>query len=177
MPPTEASRAICIRAHAGLVRARALKWMRDNVPAENFDVPPQFWWAQGEAALDQNWVTGDFETWINRKIRLRAYGVVFRRGDIFAMLGIPDDEDRPEEQSNSAPPEAVAKGGRPRADWWEDLLIEIAAQLYSGELKPTKQADIEKAMLQWIEDSRFSAADSTVRPRARKLMQCINKKG
>jgi hypothetical protein len=49
-------------------------------------VPAGFWWARGHAALQQNWHSGDFETWINHKIHCRAYGVKFRLSDIEAML-------------------------------------------------------------------------------------------
>jgi predicted nucleotide-binding protein len=47
------------------------------------------WWAQGEAALTQNWTTGDFETWIDHKIHLKAFGVMFRRADVQKMIPPP----------------------------------------------------------------------------------------
>jgi hypothetical protein len=53
---------------------------------DDVDVPAEFWWARGEAALEQNWSTGDFETWLDRQIYCRAYGVTFREADIAAML-------------------------------------------------------------------------------------------
>jgi hypothetical protein len=59
IPRQHAARAICSRAHAGLVRARAERYVSDNQISYNIDVPIEFWWAEGGAALTQNWHTGD----------------------------------------------------------------------------------------------------------------------
>jgi hypothetical protein len=76
------TRTICKRAHAGLIKARAERFIRDGRSADNIDVPVEFWWAEGEAALHQNWTTGDFDTWIDHRIHLQAFGVTFWRSDI-----------------------------------------------------------------------------------------------
>jgi len=76
------TRTICKRAHAGLIKARAERFIRDGRSADNIDVPVEFWWAEGAAALDQNWTTGDFDTWIDHRIHLQAFGVIFWRSDI-----------------------------------------------------------------------------------------------
>jgi predicted nucleotide-binding protein len=77
-----ATRTICKRAHAGLIRARAERFTRGDRVTDNTEVPAEFWWAEGENALTQNWEIGDFETWINGSQHLRAFGVTFRRSDI-----------------------------------------------------------------------------------------------
>jgi hypothetical protein len=82
IPRQHAARAICNRAHAGLVRARAERYVSDNQISYNIDVPIEFWWAEGGAALTQNWHTGDFETWLRRVLHLQAFGVTFYRSDI-----------------------------------------------------------------------------------------------
>ena len=76
------TRTICRRAHAGLIKARAERFIRDGRSADNIDVPVEFWWAEGAAALDQNWMAGDFDTWIDHRIHLQAFGVTFWRSDI-----------------------------------------------------------------------------------------------
>jgi hypothetical protein len=43
------------------------------------EVPPKFWWARGHEALTQNWSTGDFERWIDKRAHYKAYGVKFLR--------------------------------------------------------------------------------------------------
>lgn len=69
--------ALCKRAHAGLLNARAKLLIIDQSRAENTFVPSYFWWAEGESALDQDWVAGDFTTWIESRVQMRAFGVEF----------------------------------------------------------------------------------------------------
>ena len=76
-------RAICRNANAGLVRARAKLLIWGGERRSNADVPPEFWWAEGGEALEQDWRTGDFEAWLNHGMfRVQAFGVEFRRSDI-----------------------------------------------------------------------------------------------
>lgn len=85
----DATRTICKRAHADLIKARAARFIRSGQPSDNVDVPSEFWWVEGERALTQNWETGDFETWFRGLIRLEAFGVTFRRSDIEKMITPP----------------------------------------------------------------------------------------
>ena len=61
------------------------------------------------------------------------------------------------------------KSARPPASFWDDMWASIAGELYAGTLNPRTQAEVERAMLTWIEGHGFSAATSTVRARARRL--------
>jgi hypothetical protein len=81
-----AAMAICGRASDGLVRARAARFIRGDKAFDDVDIPPGFWWARGHEALEQNWKTGDFETWIDHRLNLKAYGVSFLRSQIEAMV-------------------------------------------------------------------------------------------
>jgi predicted nucleotide-binding protein len=79
--------AICERAHSGLIRARATRFMVDDKVSDNCDVQKKFWHAEGHAALTQDWTTGDFETWVERgEVRLRAFGVSFLLAGIEKMV-------------------------------------------------------------------------------------------
>lgn len=69
--------AICRRAHSGLVRSQAKLLIVGKQRHENATVPDGFWWAEGHEALDQDWTTGDFATWIEQKTHLQAFGVEF----------------------------------------------------------------------------------------------------
>lgn len=80
----EAQRA-CTRAHAGLLRARAKRFCTDAACSNDVDVPLEFWWAEGHEALTQDWESGDFETWLNQRTRLRAFGVEWCKEDAEAM--------------------------------------------------------------------------------------------
>jgi predicted nucleotide-binding protein len=96
-----AQQTICKRAHSGLIRARAERFMVDEVSRDNCEVRKNFWWAEGNTALTQNWATGDFDTWIERgEVHLRAFGVLYLRADIEKL--IPADM--------PAPPRRAAAG-------------------------------------------------------------------
>jgi hypothetical protein len=150
--------------------------MNDKV-SDNCEIPELLWWAKGHEALQKNRQTGDFDTWPDlskvrgnpylseRKVHMQAFGASFLRADIETMI--------PASQALPAAVPTAAKGGRPKADWWEDLWIEICRQLYRGELIPKTQADIERAMHQWISWHSHSAGDTTVRDRATKLWRVI----
>ena len=65
--------AICQRAHSGLVRSRATYLLEDGKKFENHEIPQEFWWAEGEYALTQNWAIGDFDTWIDHTYHWKAF--------------------------------------------------------------------------------------------------------
>jgi hypothetical protein len=163
---TTAAMTICGRAYAGLVDARAARLVWHDRSDDDCPIPKEFWWARGERALRQNWAAGDFETWIDHKYHLLAYGVTFDRAGIEAIItaagGFRKEADRP-----------ANPGGRQAAAWWDDLWVEICRQLYSGDLKPSRQADIASAMLKWTSDNGHEPAESTIRERARKLWKAL----
>ena len=81
-----AQRAICVRAHAGIVRARAAYFLKDDERFHDYEIPKEFWWARGDLALGQNWATGDFDTWIKNNFHWKAFGVLFLRADLELMV-------------------------------------------------------------------------------------------
>ena len=96
------------------------------------------------------------------------------RVDLEGQLAILafDFDAQPNPAEEAAVPSATAaakKGGRPTADFWDDMWAAIAVSLYVGDIEPKSQADVERAMLSWIEGQGRSAAVSTVRARARRL--------
>lgn len=80
-----------------------------------------------------------------------------------------DFEAEPEPPGNQRPSPKGRVGGRPPAEFWDDMWASIAAQLYDGTLHPKTQADVERAMAEWITANGHDAASSTVRARARRL--------
>lgn len=68
---------ICERAHGGLIAAKADKVIWGTEEHKNLAMPKEFWWAEGQEALEQDWETGDFSTWIDRKVEVKAFGVSF----------------------------------------------------------------------------------------------------
>lgn len=81
-----AHRRICKRAHSGLIRARAEQFHYGQRILHDHDIPKEFWWAEGHQALEQDWAAGDFSTWIDHRIHLKAFGVTFGRADIEKLL-------------------------------------------------------------------------------------------
>ena len=77
---------ICARAHAGLIRSRAEQFHQGQRIFHDHDIPKEFWWAEGRGALEQDWPTGDFSTWIDRRVQWKAFGVTFARADIQRLL-------------------------------------------------------------------------------------------
>lgn len=78
---------ICERAHGGLIRCRAEQFHHGQRILHNYNLPKEFWWAEGHQALEQDWVAGDFSTWVERgSLQLKAFGVTFARADIEKLL-------------------------------------------------------------------------------------------
>lgn len=78
--------ALCERLHAGLARASARLLLKDGERLEEIVIPAAFWWAGGKEALDQDWDTGDFSTWIDHAERWQAFGVTIELDGILEML-------------------------------------------------------------------------------------------
>ena len=71
-------RTICAHAKAGLVVARAKLYIVAGQRQSIVNVPAEFWWAEGGEALQQDWSSGHFVTWIKRDtVKLEAFGVEF----------------------------------------------------------------------------------------------------
>lgn len=64
-------------------------------------------------------------------------------------------------------------GGKPLAEHWDAMWAAIAVQLWLGDLKPVKQADIKIAMLDWLNANEIEIGDTAVTQRARKLWQAM----
>lgn len=67
-------------------------------------------------------------------------------------------------------------GGKPLAAHWDAMWADIAFQLWNGDLQPTKQADISKAMFAWLTAQEINAGQTAVTERARAIWQKIEAK-
>jgi len=124
--------ALAKRAHAGLLRAHAeLMIVNGEKRHRDCAVPPEFWWAEGQAALEQNWELGDFETWIRNKVRIQAFGVRFHREDVEQVCrALEKTSERP------APPLAEEHGGRPMSKLWPGWIAELSALIHEEGVPP-----------------------------------------
>ena len=66
------------------------------------------------------------------------------------------------------------RGGKPMSPHWDDMWATLAVKLYSGELNPKTQAEIEEAIKQWFSDNSLEIGDTAARGRARKLWQRLS---
>jgi hypothetical protein len=77
LPNYSARLRICERAHAGLISAKAERIVWAGKEERDHLIGKGFWWAEGHEALEQDWHAGDFSTWIDQKIEVKAFGVSF----------------------------------------------------------------------------------------------------
>tara|TARA_R110000868_G_scaffold202806_3_gene450641 strand:+ start:7484 stop:8596 length:1113 start_codon:yes stop_codon:yes gene_type:complete len=103
----QARLTIAGRAHDGLIRTRADRFVAQEKSLNNFDIPSKFWWAGGHEALEQNWISGDFSTWIENRAHWKAYGVRFCAADIDKL--IPEKSKMPDQPAIPASDQAVDK--------------------------------------------------------------------
>lgn len=305
VPPSYHDRmTICARARAGLIKSRARLFVRADERTANAELPASFWWAEGHEALEQDWVSGDFSTWIDRTYHWQAFDVSFALRDLLELIpverraltaqslsvvgmngwisareartfafdraklnpmragdaiidacqlgyisaravlmrrtdGKQSDRWNLEEREWDVPqwywdeftgsgansqdwergifaglgsgpngscsitltgvyflsetlnvllPRSVAAaplatapttkpGGRPRKEWWDDLWCAVWGQVYRGDLTPKRQADIEKAMLDWATANGHEISESVIRPAARKMLAALESEG
>jgi TIR domain len=142
---------ICTRAHAGLIRARAEHFMIDDKSRGPQEVPKEFWWAEGHAAtLKQNWTSGDFETWIKQRTRLRAFSVSFSRADIEKL--IPTEPE--------APPAPKPEGETGRVDGEWDVFISHASEDKEDFVRPLAESLTRSGLRVWYDDFTLRVGDS-----------------
>jgi len=91
-----------------------------------------------------------------------------RVAELEAAKAVPAAGPPPPTDLDSLPP----KRGRPSAEFWEDLIIEMARRMHMGDFKPKTQAEVEDAMARWILDRGYSGGRETqVKERARKVFK------
>ena len=171
--PVRAGALLIAQCQLGFVAARAVLW-RQTAPErpDDWEVEerecdiPQWFWAEfcGADNSTQDWELGTFAgrgrsprglCWIS----LNA--VHFSRASIGAMK-----DDAPGEKSATIKPRPA---GRPPAAFWDDLSNNIWGRIFRGEFQPQRQADIERAMLDWAIPKGHELSVTTARERARKL--------
>ena len=132
---------------------------------------------QGGWLVQSLWVTGQLDVWFDHgNTRFSCHGVRFDPVGLDEFLGPAPVAPAPAVASPPTP-ELVSKhgGGAPSKDFWPDLWIAIAAQLYLGDLKPKKQAELEEAMSAWATLKGKNVGESTIRRHAAKLWKIIEK--
>jgi hypothetical protein len=78
------------------------------------------------------------------------------------------------EEVSTAPVRAKNSGGRPPAPFADDLMCAIWASIYRGDLKPQRQADVERAIKDWTVAQGHDLGDTSAREKARKIWNAMN---
>src|SRR3954464_12515986 len=84
--PSLARIGLCSRPHGNRGATKPKLVTLGGRGHEDSPVPADFWWADGGAALVQDWSVGDFSTWINRKVESKAFGVLFDLEGVLAKI-------------------------------------------------------------------------------------------
>lgn len=153
-----ARRRICERAYAELIRARAELFVEGSRRYRNHDIPAEFWWAKGREALEQDWSAGDFSTWIDRKVELKAFGVTFAQADIEKIVPASDAAKK---ETQAAPPSGTAQNRRLTTIVALDV-VGYSAGTQADEPKMT--GDIARKYGDMIHIPRHSSTDCRCRP-------------
>jgi hypothetical protein len=80
------------------------------------------------------------------------------------------------ETVTATPPQPTGKknpGGKPLAAHWDAMWAAIAVKLWTGELQPKSQAEVKKAMFDWLNGEGIDAGDTAITGRARQLWQTM----
>lgn len=179
-PPTSAGPRLLDQCRLGFVPARAQLMQRRMYANSNkwsaeereWDVPEWFWtnFTRTESS-SQDWDRGVFKgngQAPTGSCHVQLSGVYFLRSALDALAPQPFSPPMSLDQN---------KGGRPRKEWWDDLWCAVWGLAYRGDLQPKNQADIERAMMAWIEERGETASESTIKPLARKMFVEMQREG
>jgi hypothetical protein len=193
--PEKATNAIWEPLKGGMIDAVAATSSTtagDGNPVASNDpvhIPKGYWKYSSNTGTDL-WDAANARFFIPARARhaatsltVRCFNIKFNPDDIHKILPpLPPEDQRlfppkPTRTEKAAepqsPPEKPAekanKGGRPRSDFWDDLWIEVCAHIHEEGVS-AQQADIENMMLDWAAKKGHELSVSSVRPRARNLL-------
>ena len=186
------------RARSNTVRAIAadasLPGYKKFADGECVLVPNAFWRDSGEIDWKHDfWISGDFQTIDDEEdglaVGIVSYGrsatlsqkhapwgcylvgVRFQPDPIIEFVGSASG---PEQPVGTLPTRSKSTGGRPPKPFWDQLWVAICAQLFKGELIAKRQADIERAMHEWLTAKGEEAGETAGRAKAKLLWEAIN---
>jgi hypothetical protein len=161
----------------GVVGARAETMLvmryRDVVETARDQVIPASLWQKFHFFNDRIFWTNnsiafptEIDAALNPSASISCFNVRLNAGELTTLVGdVEVDDDQT----------ALNRGGRPRKDWWDALWVEICRQLVAGELRITRQADIERAMRDWAMANGHELSESAARSRAKLLFSALDR--
>lgn len=170
--PAMAERTIDGRLKGGRIRAATLRVSSAALPGPGwiYVIPPNQWEHLAAGNTDW-WDTGDIQVSVPPNPRdgggiYRHFDVRFDPADIAVLLaGAP-----PRLQLATPAPPAASRAGRPRKDFWDDLVIATMKAVWEGDLQPASQAELERWMLDWASRNGHAIGETSVKTPARKIL-------
>ena len=143
--------AICHRAKAGLVRAKAKLWQWSEAGEEHdYEIPRGFWDVN---ELEHNWSQGDFTNTTcvdGPEYHFKAFGVTFERTGIEAMSSPPVASTI---ASPSPVPDHHPKGGAPgKYDWATAVGTVVFQWSDRGSWHPKSQGEVKTKLAEWFSE-------------------------
>jgi hypothetical protein len=173
-----AMQVIVTAARDGLVDAAAklVVARRGDDDPERFPyhrLPPELWLRSPPRNDSAFWETalGEFTfpdgDGYDEDIRATCHGVRFNPEQIESLRADSEAEHAAvtpasSSQPSGAPATQRRRGPKPKS-FWGDAMIVVEASISSGKLLASTQADVERAMADWIAEQGFDAGESTVR--------------
>lgn len=161
---------------------------RDAQITPDCDVPAELWADLRRLNHSSNWTTGEFEferyDAIFGTTEVRVYGVTFCTTLLRAHRASLDErritfdasraaspivsDTQPPASPYARPATTRHPGGRPRKDFWEDLLVATGIAIYAG-FQPQRVAHVERWMANWLSENGHEASEVAIRQRARSV--------
>lgn len=167
--PAVAERAIDGRLKGGRIRAATLR-VPSGLPGPGwvYVIPPNQWEHLATDSMDW-WDTGDIRVSMPPGPRegggtYRHFDVRLDPTDIAALLA-----GAPPRLQLAAPPSAPSRAGRPRKDFWDDLVIATMKAVWEGDFAPANQAELERWMLDWASRNGHAIGETSVKAPAKKI--------
>jgi hypothetical protein len=171
-----AERAIDGRLKGGRVRAATLRVHSAALPGPGwvYVIPPNQWEHLATDHADW-WDTGDIRICLPPTPRdagavYRHFDVRFDPADVALLLAGP-------RLQLATPASAPSRAGRPRKDFWDDLVIATMKAVWEGGFQPRSQADVERWMLDWAARNGHEISETSVKAPAKKILTACAQEG
>ncbi len=160
--------------------AGGLSYKRDGKTAQmECAAIPSDWWAGVnyiKSELAAFWRTGgvtfhirvDRTSYAEERV-FEYFGVRFEPTSIYEIPGAR----QPGEEPTALPPPVPNRRppGRRAAPHWVECKAHIEAHIERGELRASRQKDIETAMAEWLEERHLPSAEATIRRHAKPIWE------
>jgi hypothetical protein len=173
------------RLKTGLVRASYETFAWEGSGGKSVTLSANFidakWWNHYRFSDNSTlvWISGDlrlrlgnyFSDYYSTDVVLTFFSVKIERKGIDEIVANATPKPRPQKTPVKAT-ERVNPGGAPRKEWWDDFWIAICGQIYEGKLLPKTQAELERAMLDWVGNQPGAdVGETTIKAASRKLFK------